>query len=159
MNCKLLSISSRSVRGKQGISQNEFSYAHDVSSLEDFAIMHISDYPAIFGVDRNKASCWRKRMSIVKITYCYNKQRHSIYKKFRPLYCEELKGNVAITYHSLLFLKDGGSDPLGQYVTVEKGNGILYFLYHTNEVVRSSFILGCISLLLGFISIVLSLKK
>lgn len=158
MKFKLLSLSSKSNKGKQGVFQNEFRYAYDVSSLEDFAIMHISDYSAIFGVDRNKASGWRKRMSIVKITYCDEKQhRHSIYKKFRPSYCDALKGNVAVSTHSLLFLKDDDIDLPGHSVIVERSCGILYFIHHTNEVVLCSFILGCISVLLGIISLFISL--
>lgn len=157
MNFKLLSLSSKSNKGRQGVFQNEFRYAYDVSSLEDFAIMHISDYSAIFGVDRNKASGWRKRMSIVKITYCDEKQhRHSIYKKFRPSYCDALKGNVAVSTHALLFLKDDDINLPGHSVSVEQSCGVLYFFNHTNEVILSSFILGFVSLLLGLISIIIS---
>ena len=129
---------------------------YDLYTFEDVAIMHLCDYEAIFGHSRNMGNIREKRLSVVKITYRdeLSKQK-SIYRQYRPSYLPELQGKVAVTVHSVLFLKEGEKPILGRTVVVSRGNRLQFYLNHPNPIVRTSFILGAISVALGIISIII----
>ena len=139
------------------VNENTFYFGHDVSSFGDTAIMHIDSYEDIFGVARNEARSGLKRLSVVKITYDECGRSRSIYRKYRPCYIDEMRGNIAVAYHSLLFLKTSSDDVLGCTVKVKKSNAIRFYFHHPDEIVHTSIILAVVSLFLGALSFILAI--
>lgn len=133
-------------------------YKPDVSSFEDTVVLHIDEYEEIFKQVRNRANGILKRLSVVKITYVDNNgQSWSVYRKFRPCYDKQCIGKVAVTFHTLLFLKDEDGSILGNKVFVKKGCCLMYYLKHPNEVVQISFVLALLSMILGAFALILTL--
>lgn len=154
-NYRLLALSSS--RRERMVGDGVCYFGYDVSSFEDTAIMHIDDYENVFGRKRSQASTWYKRLSVVRITYKDRTEQHSIYRKFRPSRNASMKDCVAVSYHSLLFLKDGDNNIAGRIVNVSRSNWVLFYWNHPNEVVQTSIALGIISLFLGLISFIVSI--
>ena len=132
-------------------------FGHDVSSFEDTVIMHIDDYERVFGRKRNNTKVEQKRLSVVKITYIDRKVKKTIYRKFRPTKNEAIRGKVAVSYHSLLFLKEGDDSIVGKTVDVQKSWCLPFYLNHPNEVVHTSFLLAMLSVILSVVSIIISI--
>ena len=146
--------------GKASYDDNKFCFHFkpDVSSFEDTAVLHIDEYEKLFGKKRNSTNAFCKRLSVVKITYMDdNGRKWSVYRKFRPSYMNQSKGKVAVSYHTPLFLKDEEGSILGKDVSIQKSNFINFYLTHPNEVVQISLVLALWSLVLGILSIILSL--
>lgn len=134
-----------------------YHFADNPAEFEDYAIMHIEDYERLFYVSRNKANNKLKRLSVVKITYVdKDGHSHSIYRKFRPCYNEAFRGCVAISYHSILFLKEGDESILGEKVRIEKSCSRQYYRNHTNEVVLFSYRMSVLSIILGALSLAIA---
>ena len=133
-------------------------YKPDVSYFEDTAVLYIDEYEKLFNKGRNNANAMLKRLSVVKITYVDdNGQTWSVYRKFRPCYDKQCRGKIAVTYHTLLFLKDEDGSILGKKVFVKKGSRLMYYLKHPNEIVQISFVLAILSVILGALALVLTL--
>lgn len=133
-------------------------YQEDVSSFEDVVIAGSKVYEQVFGKQRNSSSKHLKRLSIIKIERTdIDGSKWAIYRKYRPYESEDFTNEIAVSYHSLLFLKDKDGNILGDNVILSKSSGFMYFLHHPNEVVLSSFIIGLISLALGVLSICISI--
>ena len=135
-------------------------YFEEARELEDAAVFDKSQYSIIFGKKRNQAKEVEKYLSVIKISYLEGKdgkgKKHSIYRRFYALTRKDLNGKVAVSLHSLLFLKNGDESLSGATVEVSKGSRLLFFLRHPNIAVRSSSYLGIISIGLGILSIILS---
>lgn len=149
-----------SAKQKRGLDKDSFHYhyADSLAKLEDFAIMYRGDYERLFHVSRDKADNRLKRLSVVKITYIdKNGNDYSIYRKFRPCDNEAFKGCVAVSYHSLLFLKEDRETILGEKVQIEKSCPCQYYRNHPNEVVLFSYRTSVLSIALGFLSLLIAI--
>lgn len=148
--------------GKQHISEEKyrFYYDYDVSLLDASAVMSVDDYSRIFQVRPNRAKRHLKRLAVVKISYTDEcGKTRTIYRKFRKTRNHNFKKGVAITSHSMLFLKDDDEDLSGKVVSIEKGSICGYYFNHPDEIVHASIILAVVSLTLGFLSILLSITQ
>ena len=156
---KLYRLSSDARRDRPFVDINKHNLVlnYDLCNFEDVAVMHINDYEAIFGHSRNKGRVWEKRLSVVKLTYRDElSKKKSVYRQYRPCYLPEMKGNVAVTVHSLLFLKETEESILGETVSVCRSKRLPFYLNHPNPIVRTSIILGGISILLGITSLLIA---
>ncbi len=122
---------------------------------EDTAYFHSSMYKEIMG-ELRRSSCIRdKRLAIVKISA----GGYSIYRKFSSISKSGFNGDsVALTYSSIRMLTDKSvSALLGGKVTVSKSNRHLFFWNHPFHATRVSYRLGLVSIVLGLLSIGISL--
>lgn len=142
-----------------GGDDNAFYFGRDVSSFEDSAVMERSEYKKIFGKDRNRVSSFKKRFSVLKITNEDKDGKHTIYRLFRPSNKKELEGKVAVTYHSLLFLKEDDYDLLKNdtSVTVEPSSALMFLLHHPDGITHSGFLLAAIALIISTLSAIISI--
>lgn len=122
---------------------------------EELAFMQPSDFQLIFGVKDSEGK--RKGSQIVKITNPNNGK--SVHRQYRTSY--EIRGlhdYVSITYTAIknIVNNKGEFDNL-RNVYISKGNRLCYYLTHPNYAVRISIWLGSISVLLGVLSLLITL--
>ena len=142
-----------------GGDDNAFYFGRDVFCFEDSAVMERTEYNKIFGKDRNRVSSFKKRFSVLKITNEDKDGKHTIYRLFRPSNRNKLEGKVAVTYHSLLFLKEDDYDLLKNdtSVTVEPSSALMFLLHHPDGITHSGFLLAAIALIISTLSIIISI--
>ena len=152
---KLAALDPRS----QGKGKGVFCFGWDVVAFEDSAVMERSEYKKIFGKERNRVSSFKKRFSVLKITNEDKDGKHTIYRLFRPSNKKELEGKVAVTYHSLLFLKEDDYDLLKNdtSVTVEPSSALMFLLHHPDGITHSGFLLAAIALIISTLSVIISI--
>lgn len=133
-------------------------YSDDLHPYEASVIMTKEAYKDIFKIDREKACSFRKHLSVVRIRYTdADGKRHSIFRRYWPYnQKEDFEGKLAVSTHSLLFLKEGLDSPLGHKVEVKRSWAFNFYFNHPNDAVRCSFFLGLLSILLALLSIVLA---
>ena len=159
----LYAIRPYSTRGKDNkIVENKnffLHYSDDLHPYEASVIMTKNAYKDIFKIDREMACSFRKHLSVVRIRYIdTDGKRHSIYRRYWPYNQKEnFEGNLAISAHSLLFLKEGPESILGHKVEVKRSCPFKFYFNHPNDAVRCSFYLGLLSILLALLSIVLAI--
>ena len=141
--------------GKQRVDKRAHRFYHDVdiSILDGAAIINVEEYSRIFKVKPNRAKERFKRLSVVKITY---DSKHVIYRKFWKTNNKSFNKGVAVTIHSLLFLSNDSGDMLGKKVTVERSSRFNYYWHHPNEIVQCSFLLGLLSIIMGLLSLLIT---
>lgn len=123
------------------------------SDVDGEVLMHSSCYKEIFGVRKKNTGNSKKRLSIVKITA----NGKSIYRAYRSVSAVDFVNDcVGLSPNSILLLNDkNGNDPI--QVELSKGHCFPYYWYHPDKAIRLSVKLGGISLLLGVISIAVSI--
>ena len=137
----------------------KYHYDRDVRIYDDVVILHLDYYEKLFGKKRNEAGALNKRLSVVKITNIVNNKKYSIYRRFIPCKDNDMKGKAAVSYHSLLFLKEDDNNLLGKNVEIQKGSGVKYYMKHPDAIVFISFMLASFSILLGVLSLVIAIIK
>lgn len=154
--------STHDTNGKREVNEKgeyKYHYDSDVKVYDDVVILHIDYYEKLFGRNRNIAGALYKRLSVVKITNNVDNKRFSIYRRFIPSYDDKLKEKAAVSYHSLLFLKEDNKDLRGKDVVIQKGSRIKYYMKHPDAIVFTSFILAFTSIFLGTLSLVITILK
>jgi hypothetical protein len=123
------------------------------SDVDGDVLMKSDGYNAVFKTTKKTADNSQKRLSIVKISA----NGKVIYRAYRGVSATDfLKDYVALTPNSIMLLNDkAGNEP--KEVEVSKGCIFPFYWYHPDKAVRISFKLGLVSLLMGVISIVISI--
>lgn len=122
---------------------------------EELAFMQSSDFQLIFGVKDSEGK--RKGSQIVKITNPNNGK--SVHRQYRTSYeISKMYDYVSISYTAIknIVNSKGDFDDLRR-VYVSEGSRLCYYLSHPNYAVRISIWLGSISVLLGVLSLLITL--
>lgn len=130
-----------------------FSYIED---NQDVAWFKNDQYCELFGVKRSQDQK-NKLLAIVRLDFCGRKIR-------RRYKCENLLGlnsdRIGLTSESVRILFDDIQNPSSDQILVTKGNLwdiVMYYWNHPFHATRISFRIGLPSLLLGIVSIILSI--
>ncbi len=131
-------------------------YSNSLSSSDSAdgeIYLNSSDYKSVFGNKKAKQNKRKKLLSIVKVTA----NGKTIHRSFRGATAPGFTNQfAALSPSSILLLNnDNGESP--KQVTLFRGKRIPYYYNHPDKSIRLSFKLGCLSLLLGIISIVLAI--
>lgn len=135
--------------------ENEILYLNSISSLPEAdgdAILNSSAYQEIFHKTRNRSNKMKKRLAVVKITA----NGESIHRSYRAESAKDFNSNyVGLTPSSLRLLNDkDGKDP--EEVAVSKGSYFVFYWSHPDKAIRVSFKLGLLGVLLGLISVAIT---
>ncbi|MBO5631411.1 MAG: hypothetical protein J5965_20280 [Aeriscardovia sp.] len=121
--------------------------------LDEYVVLESHMYKYIFDGKKISASQSRKRLSIVKISYCGK----SIHRAYLSAPAEGFsKEYVALTPNSIYELSSGEKIPLLSELSLSKGCWWKYYMDHPNAAVRMSFRIGLIGILF---TIILSFKE
>ena len=126
---------------------------NNASDVDGEVLMISNCYKDVFEKRKKNTDDSKKRLSIVKIT-ANGKSIHRSYK------CVSAAGfisdYVALSPNSIMLLNDkDGKEP--KEAELCEGSWFPFYWYHPDKAVRLSFKLGLTSLLMGFISIVISI--
>lgn len=126
---------------------------NNASDVDGEVLMISNCYKDVFEKRKKNTNDSNKRLSIVKIT-ANGKSIHRSYK------CVSAAGfisdYVALSPNSIMLLNDkDGNEP--KEAELCEGSWFPFYWYHPDKAVRLSFKLGLISLLMGFMSIVISI--
>ena len=126
---------------------------NNASDVDGEVLMISNCYKDVFEKRKKNTNDSNKRLSIVKIT-ANGKSIHRSYK------CVSAAGfisdYVALSPNSIMLLNDkNGIEP--KEAELCEGSWFPFYWYHPDKAVRLSFKLGLISLLMGFMSIVISI--
>lgn len=126
---------------------------NNASEVDGEAFVISNCYLDVFGMRRKNADDSKKRLSIMKISA----NGKSIYRECRCVSATSFNSDyVALSPHSIMLLNDkNGDNP--QTVNLSEGSRIPFYWLHPDKAVRLSFKLGLVSLLLGVISIAISI--
>ena len=118
---------------------------------EDCVYMLPKTYEQIFGKQRSESSCYKRRLSVVKITY--SATHGSIYRKYvyNPRFVGLKETELALNPSSIRELGDNDKI-VGDEVTVRPGCAICYYWNHPHHSTRISTKLGIISVVLALSS-------
>lgn len=124
----------------------------NASDVDGDVLIVSNCYNEVFKTCKKNASDSKKRLSIVKIAA----NGKSIYRTCR---CVSATGfisdYVALSPNSIMLLNDkDGNGP--KEVKLSEGGKLPFYLYHPDKAVRISFKLGLLSVLLGLVSIAIS---
>lgn len=126
---------------------------NNASDVDGEVLMTSNCYNDVFGMRKKNADDSKKRISIVKITA----NGKSIHRSYKGVSATGFNSDiVALSPNSIMLLNDNeGKEPLK--VELSEGSRLPFYWYHPDKAVRFSFKLGLISLLMGFVSIVISI--
>ena len=124
-----------------------------ISEADGDAVFQSNVYSEIFGFTRKRSNTDKKRLSIVKISA----NGESIHRAFKSEAVDGIKKDmVGLSPNSIRLLSDkNGKNPTE--VEVEMGGMFPFYWEHPDKAIRISFKLGLCSLVLGLISIVISI--
>lgn len=137
---------------------NALVIANDLEQLRDAAIVHKDTYAELFGDKAaNQDNYWLPQ--IVKISF----GDRSVYRRLliSPIQGLDSK-TVGLTYNSIGELTNysptaANISPNDDVVTLSKGCRLTFWRQHPNPAARISFILGSWSIILGVLSIAISI--
>lgn len=125
------------------------------SEYEELAFMQPSDFEAIFGVKDTTGK--RQGSQVVKITNPKNGK--SVHRLYRTSY--EIRGihdYVGLSYTSIKNIINSENEFNNlQEVIVSKGNRFMFYMMYPNYAIRVSLWIGAISIIIGVLSIFLTI--
>ena len=126
---------------------------NNASDVDGEVLMISNCYKDVFEKRKKNTDDSNKRLSIVKITA----NGKSIHRSYKCVSAKDFSGDyVALSPNSIMLLNDkDGIEP--EEAELCEGSWFPFYWYHPDKAVRLSFKLGLISLLMGFISIVISI--
>ena len=128
-------------------------YLNDISRVSDAdedVVLYSNVYEEIFGITRKLEKDTNKRLAIVKISA----NGKSIHRAFRSV-AGMTNDYAGLTANSLRLLNDSmGNDP--KEVELSPGSRLPFYWYHPDKAIRISIKLGLLSVILGSLSIVIS---
>jgi hypothetical protein len=124
------------------------------TEIHESVYLHSSNYSKIFGSTLGTNLQMR---GVVKIVYIdKNKRRKSIYRLFASKGIKDLRDQtIGLSHLSCQYLGIGDEEPAN--LILKKGSKLLFYWYHPLHEVRIAYKLGALSLLLGLISILISM--
>lgn len=134
-------------------------YTEDIyedESLQDSVFMSSKSYSSIFGESRSESNCYKRRLAVVRIKSITTHK--SIYRKyvFSPKY-EGLDDNNLALHPSSIRELGNNNEIVGSDVIVSPGSALLYYWRHPFHATRISTKLGVCSIILGILSIILTI--
>lgn len=153
-----VSVASNSSKNYSEKGYDTLQLSESASNYNDTVFMRTTEYEAIFGKKKSKSSVRKKRLSVVKIV---SDSGDVVYRRYYGSSALP-KENIGLSPNSIMMLSDSGLTPFkkgqpSQVVSVSKGNYFMYYWTHSFHATRISFKFGMLSVILGIISIILSI--
>ena len=126
---------------------------NSASDIDGEVLMTSHSFEDVFGTEKKTADNFLKQLPIVKI--CANGKK--IHRAYRGVSVKGFnKELVALSPNSIMLLNDNnGVEP--EKVELSEGSILPFYWYHPDKAIRLSFKIGLISLLMGIISIAISI--
>lgn len=154
----LLQLKPVAKQEEEKVENNHFFYSGGIQEHIDCVFLSSGDYHYLFKEKRYKDVKRRRRFAVVKITCYIGGHLYSIHRRYEGNKALDDKRSIAMNFGScneLLPVKV--EDWLGKPVHISKGSYIKYYWNCPVHATRIGVRLGCLSLALGLLSIILCL--
>lgn len=122
--------------------------------IDGEAVFCSAAYAKIFGTRKNDQNQSKQRLSVVKITN--EEDRRSIYRVYRGASIKDLDASTVMLSPAAL-QELGIDDCSDRKVSVSQGCRWMFYRNHPNAATRISFRIGMLGVLMGLLSIVVSI--